>query len=368
MDHRRRAPVAVAARRTLEGCAPPASVYKGRGRKPERAVAPPPVSTSPSRRLRAKPDVQAEDLREARRARLFGRPRHFDHPQVAADHLRLRSRHLHRRSRPGRRTGAGAAQGGAARRQARAHLHRGSARGIRPRLRLPDVPRQRAIRGPVSARHLDRPAADRQKAGRDRPPGRRRRDRPWRDRQGQRPGALRTLRLRARARHQDHRAVARMGFPLAHGADRLRREAPDPDIQGQARRSAVLDRRQPAARLLGGEGARGPGGRDAALRLFAHHRSRIGARQADDRRDRVRERRSGGDRRQAPFARRAADRAQQARPRQRRRPARPGREPLRRHEVARHVRDARRHDPARRPSRDRVRSRSIAARRISRTS
>ena len=39
----------------------------------------------------------------------------------------------------------GAAQGGAARRQARAHLHRGSARGIRARLRLPDVSRQRAL-------------------------------------------------------------------------------------------------------------------------------------------------------------------------------------------------------------------------------
>ncbi len=29
--------------------------------------------------------------------------------------------------------------------QARKHLHRGSARGIRPRLRLPDVPRQRGL-------------------------------------------------------------------------------------------------------------------------------------------------------------------------------------------------------------------------------
>ena len=156
----------------------------------------------------------------------------------------------------------------------RAHLHRGPARGIRPRLRLPDVPRQRAIRGPVPARHLDRPAADRQAAGRDRPPSRGRRDRPRRDRQGQRPGALRALGLCARTRHQDHRAVARMGFPLPHGAHRLRREAPDPDRQRQARRSALLHRRQPAARLLGGQGARGPGGRNARLRLLAHDRSR----------------------------------------------------------------------------------------------
>jgi argininosuccinate synthase len=59
-------------------------------------------------------------------------------------------------------------QGRAARRQAREHLHRGSARGVRPRLRLPDVPRQHGLRGPVSARHLDRAAADRQAPDRDR--------------------------------------------------------------------------------------------------------------------------------------------------------------------------------------------------------
>ena len=37
-----------------------------------------------------------------------------------------------------------------------------------PRLRLPDVPRQRRLRGRLSARHLDRPAADLQAPGRDR--------------------------------------------------------------------------------------------------------------------------------------------------------------------------------------------------------
>jgi hypothetical protein len=42
--------------------------------------------------------------------------------------------------------------------------------------------------------------------------GRRRRRRPWRHRQGQRPGALRADGLlRAQARHQGHRALARMG-------------------------------------------------------------------------------------------------------------------------------------------------------------
>ena len=88
--------------------------------------------------------------------------------------------------------------------------------------------------------------------------GRRRRGVPWRDRQGQRPGALRARLLCARARHQGDRAVARMGFDHAHGADRICREAPDPDRQGQARRSAVLDRRQPPAHLVRRQGARGP--------------------------------------------------------------------------------------------------------------
>ena len=211
---------------------------------------------------------QTED--QARRPRLFGRAGHLDHSQVAADDLRRGSRDLHRRPRPGRGAGAGAAQGGDARHQAGAHFHRGPARGIRARLRVPDVPRQRAIRGPVPARHLDRPAAHRQTPGRDRPRGRRRRDRPRRDRQGQRPGAVRAFGLCARTRHQDHRALAGMELRLSHGAHRLRRAAPDPDRQGQARRSAVLDRRQPSARLLRGQGARGSGRRDAALRLFAH--------------------------------------------------------------------------------------------------
>ena len=97
---------------------------------------------------------------------------------------------------------------------------------------------------------------------------------PRRDRQGQRPGALRARLLRAEARHHGHRAVARMGPALARAADRVRRAAPDPDRQGQARRGAVLGRRQPAARLLRGQGAGRSGAGGAGLRLFAHHRSR----------------------------------------------------------------------------------------------
>ena len=53
-------------------------------------------------------------------------------------------------------------------------------------------------------------------------------------------------------------------------AHRVRREAPDSDRQGQARRSAVLGRRQSAARLVGRKSAGGPGAGSAGLRLFAH--------------------------------------------------------------------------------------------------
>ena len=115
---------------------------------------------------------------------------------------------------------------------------------------------------------------------------------------------------------------------LPQRAARLRRAASDPDRQGQARRGAVFGRRQPPARLFGGQGAGGPGGGDAGLRLFAHRSSRGCARQADHGRDRVREGRSGRARRQGDEPRDPARRPQQARPRQWDRPARSGREPL----------------------------------------
>ena len=137
-------------------------------------------------------DLQAQADQKGR-ARLFRRPRHLDHPQVAAADLRRRGGDLHRRSRPGRRARAGAREGADARHQAGEHLHRGPARGVRARLRVPDVPRQRAVRGRLPARHLDRPAADRQEADRHRARDRRRRRLPRRHRQGQRPGALRAL-------------------------------------------------------------------------------------------------------------------------------------------------------------------------------
>ena len=45
-------------------------------------------------------------------------------------------------------------------------------------------------------------------------------DRPWRHRQGQRPGPLRAVGLCAQPRHQGHRAVARLVVQVAHRPDR----------------------------------------------------------------------------------------------------------------------------------------------------
>ena len=223
-------------------------------------------------------------------ARLFRRARHQRHPQMAPDHLPLRGGDLHRRPRPGRGARPGARQGPAARYPRGEHLRGRPARGIRPRLRVPDVPRQRALRRPVPARHLHRPAADRQAPDRDRRGHRRRRRGPWRDRQGQRPGAIRAGLLRPEAGGEGDRPLAGMGPRQPHRADRLRRAAPDPDRQGQARRGALLRGRQPAALLFRGEDpgrALGRAGRDG---VAAHHppRGRAGPRHRDHRRVRAR--------------------------------------------------------------------------------
>ena len=92
---------------------------------------------------------------------------------------------------------------------------------------------------------------------------------------------------------------------LARSADRLRREAPDPDRQGQARRSAVLGRRQPAARLVRRQGAGGPVRRKCRTTSI---RAPSIPEEAPDKptvhHDRLRARRRGRDRRQDDVARR----------------------------------------------------------------
>ena len=69
--------------------------------------------------------------------------------------------------------------------------HRGSAGRVRPRLRLPDAPRQRGLRGLVPHGHLDRAAPHRQGPGGGGAEGGGGRGEPRGHRQGQRPGALR---------------------------------------------------------------------------------------------------------------------------------------------------------------------------------
>jgi argininosuccinate synthase len=93
------------------------------------------------------------------------------------------------------------------------------------------------VRRPVSARHLDRAAADRQAARRNRLRWGRRCRRPRRHRQGQRPGPLRAFGLCAQP---DIRVIApwrEWDLTSRTRPDRLRRTAPDPSCQGQARRS-----------------------------------------------------------------------------------------------------------------------------------
>ena len=175
--------------------------------------------------------------------------------------------------------------------------------------------------------------------------------------------------LRAQARHQGDRAVARMG-PDARATQLI-------EFAEQHQIPIAKDKRGEApfsvdANLLHAS-SEGKVLEDPAQEVPDYvysrtDRSREGARQADRHHGRFRARRCGRDRRQEAVAGDAAGEAQRARPRQRHRPARPGREPLRRHEVARHVRDAGRHDPARRRIAASSRSRSIAAPRISRTS
>ena len=247
------------------------------------------------------------------------------------------------------------AQGRDGGRQARAYLHRRSARGIRPRLRLPDDARQRAVRGAVPARHLDRAAADRQAPDRDREDGRRRCGQPRRDRQGQRPGPLRARLLRARARHQGDRAVARMGSDQPHRADRIRRAAPDP---GPARTSAAKRRSRPTRTCCT------PRPRARCSRIRGTRCPTMSIRAPSIRRTRPTRPSTSRSISSAATASRstaramspgdAAGDAQRTRPHARHRPARSGREPLRRHEVARHVRDAGRHDLSPRASRHRA--------------
>ena len=127
-------------------------------------------------------------------------------------------------------------------------------------------------------------------------------------------------------------------FKSPHRSHRLRREAPDPGRQGQARRGALLGRCQPPALLIGRKSARRSVGRAAALRLSS---ARSRPRMRPTRRPYVEIEFRKGDpvaidgKAMSPGD--ALHRAERARPRQWHRPARSCREPFRRHEIARRL-------------------------------
>ena len=132
--------------------------------------------------------------------------------------------------------------------------------------------------------------------------------------------------------------------------------APDSGPARQARRSAVLDRREPAAHLVRRAWCwRIRGRRCPTMSIRAPSIPEDAPDTPEIITDRFRARRRGGGERRGDVARDTARRSSTIYGRTaRHRPARSGREPLRRHEVARHVRDAGRHDPTHRPPRDRA--------------
>src|SRR5258706_990675 len=126
------------------------------------------ATTIPTRRDREENKGQREEERRRKphkesRAGVLRRAGHVGDPEMAAGHLSLRGRHLHRRHRSGRGGGTGAQEGEKVR--CTSDLRRRSARRIRPRFRLSDVPGQCTVRGGIPSRHVDRASADRQTSG-----------------------------------------------------------------------------------------------------------------------------------------------------------------------------------------------------------
>ena len=122
----------------------------------------------------------------------------------------------------------------------------------------------------------------------------------------------------------------------SHGAAGIRRKAPDPDRQGQARRSAVLGRCQSSAPSSEGKVLEDPA-TEAESTSISGRSTPKRRRTADDRRLSVSRTATPVRRWQESVARFAADAAERTRQGEWHRPARSGRESLRRHEVARHV-------------------------------
>ncbi len=310
------------------------------------------------------PHVRAEEGR----ARLFRRSRHLDHPEVAAGRVWLRGRDLHRRPRPGRGARAGAHEGRDAGRCRDIYIEDLREEFVRdfvfPMFRANALYEGLYLLGtsiarPLISKRLVEIAAE---TGADAVAH---------GATGKGNDQVR-FELSAYALNPDIKVIApwrEWDLTSRTRLHRLRREEPDPDRQGQARRGAVLGRREPAAHLVRGQGAGGPGRGGAGLRLPAHRQPRGRAGRARARRDRLRAaatrcRSNGEALSPAALLTRLNELGGQAR----HRPARPRRGALRRHEVPRHLRDAGRHAPARGAPRTRADHPRPRARRTSRTS
>ena len=220
----------------------------------------------------------------------------------------------------GEEAGAGACQGRGARRAR--HPHREPARDLRARLRLPHVPGQR---------HLPRASTC------SAPPSRGRSSPGGRSRSRAKPAPMRLPTVppaRATTRCASSSATTRTipasgsSRPGASGTS-ISREAlaeyaetaPDPHPAGQARRAALLHRRQPPAHLLRGQGAGGPLGRAGREHVHPLGLTPGGTGPADHHRDRVRGRRCGSGGRRSAEPGGPAGEAERARRRQRDRAA-----------------------------------------------
>ena len=250
---------------------------------------------------RRKPQAEVRrnpDERQESSIGLLGRFGYVGYFTLAQRRIWLRSHSLLRRPGAGRRSSGGQEKSAADGRQQSGD--RRSARRVCQKLCLPDAARQRRLRRIVFARHIHRPAVDRQGADRRRRARKSRRGLPWRHGQGQRSGALRADLLCAQARHQSHRSLARMEFKRALDLDRLCAQAwhPGAGHQGQTLQhrsqlvSHQLRRRRPRGSLEGTAGG--------YVRLVPT--GGAGAQPRRIHRDRLSARRSGGSERQKALA------------------------------------------------------------------
>src|SRR5438309_1589201 len=284
-------------------------------------------------------------------AGVFGRTGHIGDRALAARAIRRPGRVLRGRRGAGRRRARG--PGGESQTLRRGGLrHRGPARGVRPRLRVPHAPCRGRIRQNLSARHLDGATGDRGPPGRPRPAHRRAGSGPRLHREGKRPGPLRAHLHRPRTRAAGDRPVAGVRRQGTRGPDRLRQGARH--SRTGDRGEAVLDRPEPVALPPRRRHPRRPLPRSSRTHFRDDQEPGRCARRAGGgaRRFRGGDPCRGGPR--AARTRRAARGLERRRGRARRRPRGRGGRSLGRYEVARRLRDAGWHAALRRAPRARA--------------